>query len=78
MMAAMLLYAFAAATLGGFDSAVGALIGGLIVGVAENLAGTYVDFIGNDFKLAVAVLIIMVVLLVRPQGLLGTKEVARV
>lgn len=78
MMAAMLLYAFAAATLGGFDSAVGALIGGLIVGIAENLAGTYVAFIGNDFKLAVAVLIIMLVLMVRPEGLFGTKEVARV
>jgi branched-chain amino acid transport system permease protein len=78
MMATMLLYAFAAAILGGFDSPVGALIGGLIVGVTENLAGTYVDLIGNDFKQAVAVLIIMIVLLFRPQGLFGSKEVARV
>lgn len=78
MMAAMLLYAFAAATLGGFDSPVGALVGGVIVGVAENLAGTYISAIGNDFKLAVALVIIMVVLLVRPQGLFGTKEVVRV
>lgn len=78
MMSTMLLYAFAAATLGGFDSPVGALVGGLIVGIAENLAGTYVDFIGNDFKQSVALLIIMVVLLVRPQGLFGSKAVARV
>ena len=78
MMATMLLYAFAAAILGGFDSPVGALVGGLIVGVTENLAGTYVDLIGNDFKQAVAVLIIMIVLLFRPQGLFGSKEVARV
>ena len=78
MMATMLLYAFAAATLGGFDSPVGALVGGLVVGIAENLVGTYVDVIGNDFKQAVAVLIIMAVLLVRPQGLFGTKAVVRV
>ncbi|MGY2084027.1 branched-chain amino acid ABC transporter permease [Blastococcus sp. SYSU DS0539] len=78
MMAAMLLYAFAAATLGGFDSPVGALVGGLIVGVVENLAGTYVDFIGNDFKQAVALVIIMAVLLFKPEGLFGTRTVARV
>ncbi|WP_028659353.1 branched-chain amino acid ABC transporter permease [Nocardioides insulae] len=78
MMAAMLLYAFAAATLGGIDSPVGALVGGLIVGLLENLAGTYVEFIGNDFKQAVALIIIMLVLLVKPEGLFGTKKVARV
>lgn len=78
MMAAMLLYAFAAATLGGFDSPVGALVGGLLVGVLENLAGTYVDFIGNDFKQAVALIIIMAVLLFKPEGLFGSRTVARV
>ena len=78
MMAAMLLYAFAAATLGGFDSPVGALVGGLLVGVLENLAGTYVDIIGNDFKQAVALIIIMAVLLLKPEGLFGTRTVARV
>lgn len=78
MMAAMLLYAFAAATLGGFDSPVGALVGGLIVGVLENLAGTYVDAIGNDFKQAVALAIIMAVLLLKPEGLFGSRTVARV
>lgn len=78
MMAAMLLYAFAAATLGGFDSPVGALVGGLLVGVLENLAGTYVDIIGNDFKQAVALVIIMAVLLLKPEGLFGSRTVARV
>lgn len=78
MMAAMLLYAFAAATLGGIDSPVGALLGGLIVGVLENLAGTYIDIIGNDFKQAVALIIIMAVLLLKPEGLFGTRTVARV
>lgn len=78
MMATLLMYAFAAATLGGFDSPVGALVGGLIVGVSENLAGTYIGFIGNEFKQAVALFIIMVVLLVRPQGLFGSRTVTRV
>ncbi|MBM9467815.1 branched-chain amino acid ABC transporter permease [Nakamurella leprariae] len=78
MLLPVLLYAVAAATLGGIDSPVGAVIGGLIVGVVENLAGTYVPGIGQDFKSAVAFLIIMGVLLVRPQGLLGSKSVVRV
>ena len=77
MMASLLLYAFAAATLGGFDSPVGALVGGLIVGISENLAGTYIPFIGTEFKQAVA-LIIMAVLLLKPQGLFGAKTVTRV
>lgn len=78
MMAAVLMYAFAAATLGGFDSPVGALVGGLIVGITENLVGTYVSFIGHEFKQSVALVIIMGVLLFRPQGLFGTKAVTRV
>ncbi len=78
MMATLLLYAFAAATLGGFDSPVGALVGGLVVGVSENLAGTYIPFIGTEFKQAIALVIIMAVLLLRPQGLFGAKTVARV
>lgn len=78
MMATLLMYAFAAATLGGFDSPVGALVGGLLVGILENLAGTYVAFIGNEFKQAVALFIIMAVLLFRPQGLFGAKAVTRV
>jgi branched-chain amino acid transport system permease protein len=76
-MGAVLIYSFAAATLGGFDSPLGALIGGWIVGIAEGLAGTYVDFIGSDLKILVPLGIIFVVLLVRPSGLFGTREVAR-
>ncbi|MDN4482219.1 branched-chain amino acid ABC transporter permease [Demequina lignilytica] len=77
MMAPVLIYAFAAATLGGLDSPVGALIGGLAVGVVENLAGSYLPH-GSDFKQVVALVIIVVVLLVRPQGILGRREVVRV
>jgi branched-chain amino acid transport system permease protein len=77
LMGSVLIYAFAAAALGGFDSAIGAVVGGWIIGVSETLAGTYVDFIGADLKILVPLAIIFVVLLVRPSGLFGTREVAR-
>jgi branched-chain amino acid transport system permease protein len=76
-MGGVLIYSFAAATLGGFDSPLGAVLGGWIIGVAENLAGTYVDFIGSDLKILVPLIAILVVLLVRPTGLFGSAEVAR-
>ena len=68
MMQPILIYAFAAAVLGGIDSPVGAVVGGLLLGVGLNLLGTYVDFVGADLRLPVALLIILVVLLVRPAG----------
>jgi len=77
LMGGVLVYAFAAATLGGFDSALGAVLGGWIIGVSENLAGTYVDVIGSDLKILVPLGVILVVLLVRPTGLLGAREVER-
>ncbi len=77
LMGGVLIYSFAAATLGGFDSPLGAVIGGWIIGVAENLAGTYVDFIGADLKILVPLVAILVVLLFRPTGLFGSEEVAR-
>jgi branched-chain amino acid transport system permease protein len=78
MMSGILIYAFASATLGGFTSPVGAVIGGFLVGVIENLAGTYISFIGTSLKLTVALALIIVVLLVRPSGLLGRAVVHRV
>ena len=78
MMAGVMVYAFASATLGGFDSFHGAVAGGLIVGVAENLAATYVDAIGSDLKITVPLMIIVGVLLVRPSGLFGTPQLERV
>ena len=77
LMSSVLIYSFAAAALGGFDSPIGAVVGGWIIGISENLAGTYVDFIGADLKILVPLVIIFVVLLVRPAGLFGTREVAR-
>ncbi|MDT3678347.1 MAG: branched-chain amino acid ABC transporter permease [Burkholderiaceae bacterium] len=76
MMGGILLYAFAAALLGGIDSPPGAVIGGFAVGVLENVLGAYV--IGNELKLTVALVLIIGVLLVRPSGLLGSRQVTRV
>jgi branched-chain amino acid transport system permease protein len=78
LMQPILLYAFAAAVLGGIDSALGAVLGGLLLGVIVNLAGTYIDFVGADLRLPVALLIILLVLLLRPAGLFGREAVRRV
>jgi branched-chain amino acid transport system permease protein len=78
LMASVLLYGFAAAALGGFDSIPGALVGGLIVGLAEAFIPAIFSFIGTELSLAVALLVIVIVLLVRPQGLFGSKPVERV
>ena len=78
MMGGIQIYAFAAATLGGFGSPVGAVVGGFLVGVVENLVGTYVSFIGTELKLTVALAMIIVVLLVKPTGLFGRTHVRRV
>jgi branched-chain amino acid transport system permease protein len=78
LMSGILIYAFASATLGGFTSPGGAVVGGLIVGVTENLVGTYVRFIGTELKLTVALAIILIVLMVRPSGLFGRGVVHRV
>ena len=78
MMGGILIYAFASATLGGFTSPGGAVVGGLLVGVIENLVGTYVRFIGTELKLTVALAMIIVVLLVKPSGLFGRTIVRRV
>jgi branched-chain amino acid transport system permease protein len=78
MMSGILIYAFASATLGGFTSPGGAVLGGLIVGVVENLVGTYVSFIGTELKLTVALAVILIVLVVKPSGLFGRVAVHRV
>jgi branched-chain amino acid transport system permease protein len=76
MMGGILLYAFAAALLGGIDSPMGAVIGGFVVGVLENVLGAFV--IGNELKLTVALVLIIGVLLVRPSGFFGSVHVTRV
>ena len=76
MMGGVLIYAFAGALLGGITSPVGAVVGGLIVGVTENLVGTYL--IASQLKLTVAFALIILVLVFRPNGLFGTTIVRRV
>lgn len=76
MMSGILLYGFAGALLGGIDNAWGAVIGGFIVGVLENLLGAYV--IGTELKLTVALVLIVTVLTLKPNGLFGKVLVTRV
>jgi branched-chain amino acid transport system permease protein len=78
MMQAVLIYAFAAAVLGGIESPAGAVVGGLALGVAINLLGTYVDFVTPELELPVAFAVLIGVLLLRPSGLFGRAIVRRV
>ena len=78
MMQTVIVYAFAAAVLGGIESPIGAVVGGLLLGVVLNLLGTYVEAIGNELRLAAALAIIVIVLVVRPAGLFGRVTVQRV
>jgi len=76
MMGGVLLYAFAAALVGGVDNPGGAVLGGFMVGVLENVLGAFV--IGNELKLAVALVLIIGVLTVKPSGFFGKVHVTRV
>jgi branched-chain amino acid transport system permease protein len=78
VMLRVLIFAAAAAALGGLDSIWGALFGGLAIGLVQSLVVQYVGFIPSDMALATAVVVLLIVLLVRPAGLFGTKTVERV
>jgi branched-chain amino acid transport system permease protein len=78
MMQGILLYAFAAAVLGGIDSPVGAVVGGLLIGVGINLLTTYVPSITPELQLPVVLGLLLLVLVVRPAGLFGQAHVERV
>ena len=78
MMQVILLYAFAAAVLGGLDSPAGAVVGGLLLGLVITLLGRYVGYIGQTLKLPVALVLILALLLVRPGGLFGRVAARRV
>jgi branched-chain amino acid transport system permease protein len=78
LMQPVLLYAFAGAVLGGIDSPFGAVVGTLILGVLVNLIGTYVDWVGTELRLPVALAVILGVLLIRPSGLFGKPSARRV
>lgn len=77
-MGRVLIYSFAAATLGGLDSLGGAVLAGLIIGLVQTMSGGYIDLIGSELAPTVALVVIVGVLLVRPSGLFGSKRVERV
>jgi branched-chain amino acid transport system permease protein len=78
MMQAVLIYAFAAAVLGGLESPIGAVAGGIGLGVMLNMLGTYVHPVTTELRLPVALGILLVVLLVKPAGLFGRVVTRRV
>jgi branched-chain amino acid transport system permease protein len=90
MMLPILVYAFTAAVVGGVDSAVGAVIGGVILSVVQNLVGTYLGLVvawahlpfaiadPNQYRDIVAIVLIIGILMVRPQGLMGRVTMEKV
>ncbi|WP_436793509.1 branched-chain amino acid ABC transporter permease [Actinospongicola halichondriae] len=77
------LVAFPAIILGGLDSPIGAVVGGIIIGITQNLTGGYIntnfeEFVGTTFDRVMPYVVMIVILLVRPYGLFGTKEVQRI
>jgi len=77
MMQATLIYAFAAAVLGGIESPVGAVVGGLALGVFTTLLGAYVGFLSGELELPAAFVVLFLVLLIRPAGIFGRVVVRR-
>jgi branched-chain amino acid transport system permease protein len=78
MMQPILLYSFAAAVLGGLESPAGSVVGGLLLGVFLNLVGQYVDFATSELRLPIAFAVLLTILLLKPGGLFGRKQVRRV
>jgi branched-chain amino acid transport system permease protein len=78
MMLGVLLYGFAGAVLGGLTSPGGAVAGGFLVGIIENLAGSFIPYVGRELKLSIALFLIVAVLMVRPSGIFGRQVVTRV
>lgn len=76
MMSGVMIYAFAAAVLGGIDSPVGAIVGGLLIGIGENLLGAFVT--GTELNLTIALVIMFSILVIKPQGLFGRRTIRRV
>jgi branched-chain amino acid transport system permease protein len=78
LMLPLLIYAFAAVLIGGFDSMAGAIVGGMLIALIETMAGGYLDFIGSELGQTTALVAIVVVLLFRPTGMFGSRKVQRV
>lgn len=78
MMGDVIIYAFAAAVVGGMSSYVGAVVGGVVVGVAQALSTSFLPFLGSDLQMIVPLVLIVAVLLVKPEGMFGKSVAARV
>jgi branched-chain amino acid transport system permease protein len=78
MMDGILIYAFAAAVVGGLESAAGAVVAALLIGVLLNLLGSYVSWITPQLLLPAAFVLMLIVLLVKPSGLFGRTRVRKV
>lgn len=78
LMQPILLYAFAAAVLGGLESPAGAVVGGLALGIFLNLVGQYVHFVTSELRQPFAFAVLLAVLLVKPTGLFGKRRVRKV
>lgn len=78
MMVSVLIYGLAAATVGGWDSPIGAVIGGLVIGVVESVGAARLSFIGVELRLAIPIALTFLVLMMRPAGLFGRKAMVRV
>lgn len=78
MMADVIIYAFASAVVGGMSSYVGAVVGGLVVGVSQAFSTAYLPGLGADLQIVVPLLLIVAVLIVKPEGLFGKTVAARV
>lgn len=74
----ILVYAFAAIVLGGFNSLPGAVFGGFMIGLTETFAAVYLPVIGTDFKILVPLALVVLLLIFKPSGLFGTAEERRV
>ncbi len=78
LMIRILIYSFAAATIGGLDSPVGAVAGGLVVGLTQTMVPAYVPYFSTELSLLPPLLAMLLMLLFRPTGLFGTARVERV
>jgi branched-chain amino acid transport system permease protein len=78
MMTSVLVYSLAAATLGGFDSAMGAVVGGIALGILQSVLVQLVAGVSGDLSMVVALVTVVAVLLARPQGLFGRRSTVRV
>lgn len=78
MMGVIIIYAFAAAVVGGLSSYRGAVVGGAVVGISQAMSMAYLPWLGSDLQIVVPLLLIVAVLIVKPEGLFGSTVVTRV